>query len=49
MENYIYTVIEIESNKIIKREDSTGIDVWIPMDEANSDYQAYLRWLEETN
>lgn len=22
---------------------------WIPMDEANADYQAYLRWVEENN
>ena len=24
-------------------------NVWIPMDEANTDYQAYLKWLEAGN
>ena len=27
---------------LIKRTDETGLISWIPIDEANSDYQAYL-------
>jgi hypothetical protein len=30
----------------IKRTNPDGSISWIPMDEANSDYQRYLRWLE---
>ena len=35
----------------IKRTDDDGSIWWIPMDESNSDYQRYLRWLngEEEN
>jgi hypothetical protein len=32
-------------NGIVRISDNT----WIPADPANSDYQAYLRWLEEGN
>jgi len=32
--------------KIIIR---TNDNAFIPMDEANTDYQAYLKWLEEGN
>ncbi len=31
---------------LIKRTDTDGKISWIPKDEANSDYQRYLRWLE---
>jgi hypothetical protein len=34
-------------SKIIKRTDETGFVAWIPMDEGNSDYQAYLASLDE--
>jgi len=30
----------------IKRTDENGVVAWIPKDPANSDYQRYLRWLE---
>jgi hypothetical protein len=33
-------------NEFIKRTDETGVESWIPCDPANSDYQRYLRWLE---
>ena len=33
-------------NKVIKRTDADGTVWWIPMDEANSDYQAYLNPVE---
>lgn len=39
---FTYEIVEIETivgvNKVIKRSD----DAFIPMDESNSDYQAYL-------
>ena len=31
----------------IKATDENGKEYFIPMDEANSDYQRYLRWLED--
>lgn len=50
---YIYEQITNESftgeSKIIKRTDEKGLIAWIPLDERNSDYQAYLRWLENPN
>ena len=33
-------------DKCVKRTDSDGKICFIPFDEANSDYQRYLRWLE---
>ena len=46
-----YELIEEETGSIVKLTDSDGKVWWIPCDEANSDYQAYLRWLngEEEN
>jgi hypothetical protein len=32
--------------KSITRIDENGVEAWIPADSANSDYQGYLRWLE---
>ena len=32
--------------EMIVRTNSDGTESWIPTDEANSDYQRYLRWLE---
>jgi len=34
-------------SKVIKKTDAFGKEFWIPADEANSDYQRYLRWLED--
>lgn len=39
----IYEEVTTEfDKKVIKRTDVDGTVWWIPMDEANSDYQAYL-------
>jgi len=47
-----YTYEEIADdfgNKTIKRTDEDGLVAWIPMDAGNSDYQAYLKYIEENN
>ena len=47
MNTTIYQEITTDfGNKIIKKTDSDGVIWWIPLDPANSDYQAYLKWLE---
>lgn len=33
--------------EVIKKTDTNGAVWWIPLDPANSDYQRYLRWLED--
>lgn len=48
-----YTVIEKEKfgevDSIIERLNEDGSLTYIPADPANSDYQRYLRWLENPN
>ena len=40
---YVYEEITDElGGKMIKRTDENGLVAWIPLDEGNSDYQAYL-------
>ena len=42
-----YTTYETESGQLfITRQDEDGRIYTIPSDPANSDYQRYLRWLE---
>lgn len=42
-----YEVIELENGgQIIQRNDGDNKVSFIPLDEGNSDYQRYLRWLE---
>lgn len=42
-----YQVIEDKlGSQCIKRIDDDGTEWFIPLDPANSDYQLYLRWLE---
>jgi hypothetical protein len=49
MEKFTYELITDElGQEVIKRTDADGKIWWIPMDEANSDYQAYLLSLEPT-
>jgi hypothetical protein len=40
--SFTYEVIQEEFASVIKRTDENGFVAWIPVDEANSDYQAYL-------
>jgi len=48
METYTYEVLVSESGyESVKRTDKDGVVSIIPSDPANSDYQAYLVWLEE--
>ena len=42
-----YEIIEDETGSVIKKTDTDGKIWWIPTDPANSDYQRYLRWLED--
>jgi hypothetical protein len=44
-----YEVIETETSTSISRTDDNGQVWWIPADPANSDYQRYLRWVENPN
>jgi len=47
MVKYTYEVVPNEmGNTMIKRTDADGNEAWIPCDESNSDYQAYLVSLE---
>lgn len=49
MTEYTYEVITSETgSETIKRTDNNGNEAWIPTDPANTDYQAYLKSLEET-
>jgi hypothetical protein len=46
MKKYIEETNEIFGNKYIRRIEDGSV---IPIDPANSDYQRYLRWLENPN
>lgn len=40
---YTYEVVtNALGQSILKRTDESNLETWIPIDEANSDYQAYL-------
>jgi hypothetical protein len=39
---YTYEEVTNELGNAIKRTDKDGVISWIPIDEANSDYQRYL-------
>lgn len=45
----MYRVITTEFGTVIRATDSSGLVWYIPQDEANTDYQDYLRWLAEGN
>jgi hypothetical protein len=46
----MYEIINIgvdETQQIIRKKISENLYMFIPFDEGNSDYQEYLRWVEE--
>ena len=44
---YTYKEIKSEHGAVfIERTDENGLSCYIPVDLGNSDYQRYLRWLE---
>ena len=43
---YDYEEVTELGSKMIKRTDQNGSVAWIPLDPANSDYQAYLNPVE---
>jgi len=46
MATYRTETSELSGNELLIRIDSDGKEWLIPTDPANSDYQRYLRWLE---
>ena len=46
---YTYEIVTAKNIDSLKRIDEDGEIVWIPINTANSDYQAYLKWAEENN
>ena len=48
MRTYKEYIDEISNTKYIQFEEGEKVG-WIPLDSANADYQAYLRWLENPN
>jgi len=48
MKDFIYETYETTNgSEYVKRTDANGVVVYIPNDPANSDYQAYLKSLDE--
>ena len=45
-----YEIVTAEDGvKSLKKTTEDGTVWWLPFDEANTDYQAYLKWLKEGN
>ena len=49
MKNYEIAVSALDNSELIKRINEDGSESWIPKDLGNSDYQEYLKSLEEGN
>lgn len=49
----LYEIREVQSSGLtivnVVKIDSGGKETFIPVDELNSDYQAYLAWLEQNS
>ena len=51
MINYQYIEQDLEQMIIehVERANEDGSVSWIPIEPSNSDYQAYLKWVEDNN
>jgi hypothetical protein len=49
MKTYKQIIDPVSNKSVILATDEDGQEFWIPTDPANSDYQAYLKSLDETN
>lgn len=45
----MYRILVGANSKIVVLRNDDGSTLWIPMDEANADYQRYLAWVAEGN
>jgi hypothetical protein len=44
-----YKIIDGLNGSVLVQTTDDGIESFIPSDPANSDYQQYLKWVEENN
>ena len=49
MTTYKKEISELSGYELVVKVDKDGKEWWIPSDATNSDYQRYLRWLENPN
>lgn len=49
MENIIWKLKENEFGSILICTNAEGNRYWVPINEGNTDYQAYLEWVAEGN
>jgi len=42
-------IVASDGTSLVKKDYGNGVTLIIPFNEANTDYQAYLKWLEEGN
>jgi len=49
MTTYKKEISELSGDELVVKVDKDGKEWWIPSDATNSDYQRYLRWLENPN
>lgn len=41
----MYQIVQTSTHSIIRHTTNDGTVLWIPFDNANTDYQAYLTWV----
>ena len=42
-------IVASDGTSLVKKDYGNGVTLIIPFDEANTDYQEYLKWLDEGN